>query len=1239
MPRIGIIYHPSTPLYDSGLNQTAILLGEFFQHLTGYEVIFVDPRNSEQDWWADFPKISHTQCADLHTISKSKSLDLLIDIDGKVSTDYRERSSVKTVVFLRDFLQFTEMDQSVYIERPYIARSLEHICEIWCWDLLNPVETIPSIQTLFPCPIRRIPFMWSSTISNHFLTKSFFVDQEWVVHIAEKNTENTSSSVIPLVSIYEMERQPDKQKHPIRYEIHNADTIKENRFLKENVLNNIQIDKLPVMFVPNEPFQNWPSNSILLSHSRFVPMRITLLQAIWMGIPVIHNSPVIRSIHPQLDQLFYPSNRIQKAQEVLHQFISDPHEWYRALPMIREAIVTQFAFPSTAPWLTTLFDSAITKEPLLVKSKCISKLPEPVKKHTQVSHEKEIIIGFSDMWSGFNCTTNFFIDSLCHEFPTQSIRGEAYTSTLDPHLLIFGPFGSMWKSATCPTIYFCGENPNLFVKPDGNIALHLTCDYQEDTTHLRLPIWMIFIDWFTKSVELPHVDATDNPSRIPLSFAVKPHSIGFKDRTDFCGFVVSNPTCAFRNEAFQLLDAYKHVNSGGALFNNIGGTLLHKYAGGGCGDVAKHLFFSKHRFALTFENSQAAGYITEKLLHAKMAGCVPLYWGDVKTDEDFAPNAFINLSKSCSADSIVTVVKKVEAHPEICEQIAATPLLDEPHKQNALTTISKICKAIMGLLPMKPFETYVINLDKRTDRWDTLLQNEPTLKDVVTRISAVDGRLLPMTQKLYDMFQHNTFQWKKSVIGCWLSHLSVWTKIAMSCKEGFTLVLEDDVRFINKNWHHIIATAPKDAELLYLGGVLPPNRAVLPFVLEPINMEWAKIKPNTYFTSDPLPVFHFCAYSYLLSPAGARKLIQTLTNSVEKACMPCDHFLGHPLVNLVKYTAYPFLAECFQDSDPTYKGAEFNDFMKSAAYDSDIANNIERFEDVELIPFQESIPFILHTFYPEINLYETTWLEYLFSAPIKFKQAQYEMIKPYSWFHVQAPHQERSLQFFQELEQKKIPFCVIHLGDEFGKTDISFYSMKMCKTVIRNYLRPDIPHVSPHVHVIPLGYHHRSDDTMKSFKDRELMWSFHGTEWHDRKNQLQVFSSFVPHSCHLQTEWNSPQGTKEKLYKKIIGQSKFCPILTGNNVETFRFYEALEAGCIPVTTITDPIYLAWIEENMGLASLYPWTRPTEVMDDIDMVKQEALRVEIGKRWETWKKMTQARCLSLMISCHTRSEIN
>lgn len=48
--------------------------------------------------------------------------------------------------------------------------------------------------------------------------------------------------------------------------------------------------------------------------------------------------------------------------------------------------------------------------------------------------------------------------------------------------------------------------------------------------------------------------------------------------------------------------------------------------------LTKHEFLQTYLFNLCPENSGAPGYITEKLMEAALAGCIPLYWGDAELE-------------------------------------------------------------------------------------------------------------------------------------------------------------------------------------------------------------------------------------------------------------------------------------------------------------------------------------------------------------------------------------------------------------------------------------------------------------------------------------------------------------------------------------------------------------------------------------------------------------------------------
>ena len=1236
MPHIGITYRPNTTpsaLFYSGLNQTALTLFEVFTAL-GWTVTLMDTTSGEDTWFSDYPAVGPTK-----KLHETTNLDVLVDIDGLVSAYQRKKAAKKTIVFLRTFLQFAEMDATVYIETPMVLRTMEEVEEVWCWDILNPVETIPSIQTMFPCPIRRVPFVWSSSVAEHYskgktaLSPSLEHPAQWQVHVAEKNTNNTSSCVLPLVAIKELVQ--NNHFPNATYHVHNVDTVKENRFFKENIMQNIEPYMLPLVLQEKQPFWQWIQDKpILFSHTRFIHVRTGLLNALWMGIPLVHNSDILKVLHPVLKDMFYTGNDIKEIVNVFSSFYKHSAKWYESVQEIRDTLMNTFGIRiKLDKWAECINEDKSTKH--------VQRSLE-VKQPQQVHVKASIIVGFSDMWPGFNTEQNFFTDALRHEYPQMNVTGLLYSGqpTFKADLLIVGPFSNEvpnevpndWKQVQgVPVVFFSAEN--WPVPSDLGAALYLTSSPIEDETHLRIPTWMTFIDWFSNKTTLPE-PSEDNPIRIPLHFATTSHPIPFEARQRFCGFVVSNPICAMRNEVFLKLNQYKPVSSGGALFNNIGGQLALKYPGGGGGDLSKHAFFSEHRFSLSFENSKAPGYVTEKVLHAKMAGCVPLYWGDATT-ADFTPHSFINVSAVDDPTTIVEIMKKLEANPAMCAKIAATPILDETCKQKALTIIKHMCQKMMSLIhhvehadlseQPDPFihHTCIINLDTRRDRWDSLLASEPNLNrvtKVIERIPAVNGLLLQMTPDIYELFKHNTFKWKKSIIGCALSHLSVWNIIAQE-KEGWYMVLEDDVRF-QKDWQRLLRNAfqhiPKDADLLYIGGILPPNKPALPSVLQYVNDHWACIKPNTLFTPVPLPIFHFCNYSYLLTPAGAQKIVKFV--SEHKMNSPCDHLFGQPAIGLRTYISQPLLTYCFQEEDPVYVHAAFNNLHTANEFDSDICNNVECFTEDEL-QTKPTLRTMYHMATPTpYEVYEQAWLEDMMQVKWNLTPLVPETtIAPNSWFLIQRPYLPQFVHLFTHLDKLSIPFHILHLSDEFGNDDISFYSFSMCKSVVRNYLRDDLPDL-PHIHVIPLGYHHKPTMTTKSWESRELMWSFHGTDWFDRSIHLQPFSTFVPHSCHLQPDWNHSTATKPHQYLNHLSNSKFCPILKGNNDETFRLYEALEAGCLPVTTITNATYLNWVDKHLGLSSLYQWTNPVATMQSNTIT--ESLRQEVGKRWLIWKQQIQ-----------------
>ena len=554
------------------------------------------------------------------------------------------------------------------------------------------------------------------------------------------------------------------------------------------------------------------------------------------------------------------------------------------------------------------------------------------------------------------------------------------------------------------------------------------------------------------------------------------------------------------------------------------------------------------------------------------------------------------------------------------------------------------------------------------DRWQSLMKVEPYLENNSTRIAAVNGKTLKLDKYIYNIFKNNRFSWKKSVIGCFLSHIDIWTKIVNNDGNDNSqyLVLEDDVRFDKDwidTWNKCMEHIPKDAELMYIGGVLPPNKAMLSSCLEEVNQYWSQIKPNMLFSPGMLlPIFHFCTYSYVITKAGAKKLLDFLNTPSDYQITECDHFLGNHMIGLKKYILTPLICHCFQDEDETYINSQFNDVNHTKTFDSDICNNTECFTDADIesvrslntvVAVTEIVNSEIDIYYFNNNnsyeLYEINWIKEIFGKGINLKPliSFLELVPNNSWFIVQRPYLHNFNKYFSYLQTENINFKVLHLSDEFSCDDLKFYTYTNCKGVIRNYTRSDVPYLSQtgsalsqtssalsHILTVPLGFHYKGSN-IKTFDERTLTWSFHGTDWFNRKEILEKLQVFVPNNCHFTTYWNDPKMTNESKYINTLSNSKFCPILRGNNIETFRLYEVLEMGTIPIYVRVEDDINFWniISTKLQIIQLDTWEKAIQfiklLLDKKDYA--EKYRLKLIENWQIWKDDIKLQCKKLQLN--------
>ncbi|MBC8052882.1 MAG: glycosyltransferase [Sphingobacteriaceae bacterium] len=233
-------------------------------------------------------------------------------------------------------------------------------------------------------------------------------------------------------------------------------------------------------------------------------------------------------------------------------------------------------------------------------------------------------INFTDFWDGFKETDNFFWNLLSRHYELELSE--------EPDVLLFSVFGDSFKKYKCLRIFYTGE----FHKPNLNLAdLSLSFSHINDSRHFRLPLFVLYHD-------LRILLQKPSPEKI------------LAQKTKFCCFVVSNKSCKIRNNFFEELSKYKQVDSGGKLFNNVGGPVANKTD-----------FIKDYKFVISFENSSAPGYTTEKIIEPMLVNSVPIYWGDPLVADDFNVKSFVNVNDFKSAKKAIEHIIEVDQNDKL----------------------------------------------------------------------------------------------------------------------------------------------------------------------------------------------------------------------------------------------------------------------------------------------------------------------------------------------------------------------------------------------------------------------------------------------------------------------------------------------------------------------------------------------------------------------------------------------
>jgi len=680
--RVGITVNFQHSFFSSGLSQAVLAIGEIYR-IQGYETVFINTDDKERSWWDDLLSMKENWTS-IHVSSlEGAGIDCVIEVGSHLLT-VAQRTFIKKSVWLsRKAPLFHDIEASLYpFERG--DRDLNGVSEIWLYEEMCSSDDCQYIELLTRKPVRLLPYIWTPSAIELYRQETQApvwpqvsgMADKWSIHICETNNTSASSCTIPLLTMREVRRAGRCSLNPV-VKIHNAENIKTTEFFRANVLSHVfsDITDMSGQFMGRQRVVDWvyDPKSVIIAHSRFTNLRPYHFDALWVGIPLVHNSKVLSRVG--LTKGYYKDNEISQAAAAFERVVADPGT-VENLIELRKKILDEFS-------------------PLSQRSQKLWKEGMDIVLSSS-QKKKPLRVGFTCMWDSFQPDYNMFTLMLAEAGKAfdRNVVGVSIDSmpegAEDVDVLIFGPFGDRWQKVNkkIPKVHYTGENTGPIIREDIKLNLGFNHADMNDTSYLRLPLWMLEINWFRADA-----NRIVNPKPLPIDSCCK---VEFNKRDKFCAFVVTNPRQAVRNSAFHWLSQYKKVDSAGRLFNNVGADIFAGLGGGG-GELRKLEFLKDYKFCLTYENESAPGYTTEKWLHAKAAGAVPIYWGDPKFEREFDIAGCIDAREVVTPQQLIELVARVDCDEALYRSMRSKPALDDVRRDLVRRTLSECAQRIWSI--------------------------------------------------------------------------------------------------------------------------------------------------------------------------------------------------------------------------------------------------------------------------------------------------------------------------------------------------------------------------------------------------------------------------------------------------------------------------------------------------------------------------------------------------------------
>ena len=186
---------------------------------------------------------------------------------------------------------------------------------------------------------------------------------------------------------------------------------------------------------------------------------------------------------------------------------------------------------------------------------------------------------------------------------------------------------------------------------DKHFDLSLAFDYIQSDSYLRLPLWVLYFI---------NPDDTSEAAIKKVCEKLSNHSLENIDSMRFCSMVSGHDPNGLRKEIYDSLIDVDEISCGGRFMNNT--------------DELKRIFkndkiryLEQFKFNICPENSNAQGYVTEKIMGCVASGSIPIYWGSDNNPEPDILNkdAIIFWDKDGDNTKNVEFIRTLHENPQL----------------------------------------------------------------------------------------------------------------------------------------------------------------------------------------------------------------------------------------------------------------------------------------------------------------------------------------------------------------------------------------------------------------------------------------------------------------------------------------------------------------------------------------------------------------------------------------------